>query len=244
MDRKHNEISRHSKTGWFALSLGAIVALWGVPNAILGVEGRKSAGGAAQYLGVEHWQDHLRFSLWGFSFPIACMLLLMGMALRRQLPSRFAVGLPLALIGTIVYVGFVPYLPKVIPGYFGTLGVINAASVIVVVYLCMDKIRAEDPLPGLLRALGYVSFNATTWFTCGLMSTPGMIVYENMPHDQGVINDLAQKIALAWALSWTLTAAGFVLERRAAAAKARRPEALPEPALEPARELALTNRSL
>lgn len=220
MFSKEHESSR-SKVNWFLFGVGALITLWALPNIIVEVEGTKRAGGAVAYLGVSRWQDHARFSFWGFSFPIASALLLMGMALRHNIPRRLAIGVPLTVMGMLVYVGYVLSFPTVVPAYFGIAGMLNAVSVLIIVLRCASHIRKDDPWPGLLRGVGYVSFNATAWFTCGLLSTPGGVVYANIERSQTVITDLAHKISAAWTLSWMLTAAGYLLEWRAASRRSR-----------------------
>jgi hypothetical protein len=168
-----------------------------------------------QYLGVARWQEHGPFVLWAFSFPLSTALVLMAALLRnRAIPGKLAVGLPIGFLVGCVFLGLVLTFPVVVPGFFGLGGSIMATGFLIAIYLSGMKIRPEDPWPGLLRSLGYLTFAFAAVWTCGVFSTPGGLLLPGAPTDQAAITDLAHKLQLSWVIGWVSTALGFVFERR------------------------------
>lgn len=206
--------SLRSRAATIALHAGAAVALYSVINAIPQVEGAKGAGGAFSYLGVSRWQDHLPFVLWGFSLPFAGALSFMASALRNTaIAGWLAVGAPLGFMVACVVMGLSLDFPTVVPGLFGIGGVLIAASVVITLALRGAEERLHSPRAWLLRGLGYLNFASATWFTCGLLSTPGAVLFPALEHDQATITDLAHKIMILWVSGWVLTALGVAIGR-------------------------------
>lgn len=199
----------------FLVLTGILIVVYATLYTIPQVEGAKAAGGPVHYLDGIFWTRHIPFLIWGFSFPVGIGLIAIGAALRK-LPNSmaFAISAPSAyLIAILVAFTLVTFSTRT-PLFFGIGGTINAIGIVTTLFLGAQTIRVENPWPGMLKLIGYLSFAITAWTACGLLSTPGAVMFPELAQDQTTIMDLGQKLQVAWVVSWTITALGHVLEWR------------------------------
>lgn len=208
-------------TATTSLTFAATLAcIWGALYSWPVIENAKAAGGAAKWLGCEHWSQSPLLTAWGLGPLLGSMTLPAAMGILTA-----AVSTNLAVVFWVIKLTIVCITPAIVTTDWMTskhpvfLGV--GGCTIMACFLATALLWAARPGPrslaDWLQLEGYAFFLSAAWVVCGALGAPGFALYPDKQETQPgtrEVTALAHLIMFLFVTGWLCTAAAQWLTYR------------------------------